>query len=93
MLLVVAGSGGTETSMAIIGDVSSGFTITTSVGIFTSLVIVGVGGFAGVMGRNGWNGLAAGLRGGSSCFAGTVGVVSESLISPSSLGVGSATGE
>jgi len=90
---MVVGSGGAETSIAMVGDVSSGFTPTASVATFTSLVIVGVGGFAGVMGREGWNGLAAGLRGGSSCFAGTVGVASESLISPSSLEVGSTTGE
>ena len=79
--------------MATIGDVSSVFTSPTSVGTFTSLVIVVVGGFAGVMGREGWNGLAVGLRGGSSGFAGAVGVVSESLISPSSLEVGSTIGE
>ena len=87
------GGGGAEISMAMMGDVSSGFTTGTSVETFTSLAIVGVGGFAGVMGREGWNGLAVGLRGGSSCFAGTVGVGSESLISPSSLEVGSSMGE
>lgn len=83
---------GAEISMATIGDVGSGFTSATPVGTFTSLIVVGVGGFAGVMGREGWNDLAVGLRGRSSGFAGTVGVVSESLISPSSLEAGSTTG-
>jgi hypothetical protein len=73
--------------MATTGDVGSGFESVTPVTPFTPLVITGVGGFEGVRGREGWNGLAAGLRGESSGFADTVGVLSESLISPSSLGV------
>jgi len=77
--------------MAVVGGVGSGFTSATPVTIFTALVVAGIRGFAGVMGREGWNGLAVGLRG-SSGFAGTVGVLSESLISPSSLEVRSTTG-
>ena len=77
--------------MTMVGDVGSGFTSATPVTTFTSLDIAEVGGFVG-MGREGWNDLAIGLRGGSSGFAGKVGVLSESLISPSSLGVGSTTG-
>jgi len=73
-----------------IGDVGSSFTSAPSVTTLTSLVITGVGGFAGVMEREGWNDLAVGL--GGECLANTVGVLSESLISPSSLGVGSTTG-
>ena len=89
MLLVGVGSWDVEASLRTIGDVGSGFTSATLVRASTSLVITGVGGFAGVMEREGRNGLAVGLRGGSSGFAGTVGVDSESLISPSSLEVGS----
>jgi len=89
---VVAGGRGSETSTAMIGDVGSAFISAIPAMTFTPLVIAGIGGFAGVMGREGWNGLAVGLRGGSSGFAGKVGVLSESLISPSSLEVGSTTG-
>ena len=59
----------------------------------TPLAIEGVGGFAGLIGREGWNGLAAGLRGGSSGFPDMAGVLSESLISPSSLEVDSTVGD
>lgn len=79
--------------MAIIGDVGSGFTPPIPVKALASLVITGVGGFAGVMGREGWNDLAVGLREGHSDFAAKVGVLSESLISPSSREVGSMADE
>ena len=89
---MVAGRRDAETSMAVVGDVGSSFTSATAVTNFTSLILAGDGGFAGVIGREGWNGLAVGLRWGFSDFTGTPGVASESLISPSSLGVGSMTG-
>ena len=73
------------------GEVGSAFTSAAAVTSFKSLILDGDEGLAGVIGREGWNGLAVGLRGGSSGLAGA-GVVSESLISPSSLGVGSTTG-
>lgn len=85
VLLEVEDSRGFETSIAMMGDVGSGFTPATPVTKFTSLVSEGVGGFAGVMGRDDRNDLAVGLRGKSSGFADMVGVLSESLISPSSL--------
>ena len=88
---MVAGGRGAERSMAMTGEVGSGFTSATAVTVFRSLILDGDEGLAGVIGREGWNGLAVGLRGGSSGFAGA-GVVSESLISPSSLGVESTTG-
>ena len=69
--------------MAIIGDVGSGFTPPIAVKAFASLVITGVGGFARVMGHEGWNDLAVGSREGTSDLAGRVRVLSESLISPS----------
>ena len=87
----MAGRRDAERSMATTGEVGSGFTSAAAAATFKSLILDGDEGRAGVIGREGWNGLAAALRGGSSCFAGA-GVVSESLISPSSLGVGSTTG-
>lgn len=93
VLLVVTGGLGAETSMAMVGDVGSDFTSTIPVTASTSLDVAGIGGFAIGMEREGWNDLAIGLRGESNDFAGTVGVDSESLISPSSLGVGSTTGD
>lgn len=83
---MVAGGRGAGRSMAVVGEVGSGFTSANAVTNFTSLILDGDDGFAGVIGREGWNGLAVGLRGRSSGFSGTAGVVSESLISPSSLG-------
>ena len=77
--------------MATTGEVGSGFTSAAAVATFKPLILDGDEGLAGVIGREGWNVLAVGLRGGSSGFAGA-GVVSESLISPSSLGIGSTTG-
>ena len=88
----MAGRLGAERSIAVVGDVGSGFTSPSADTTFISLVLSGDGGFAGVIRREGWNGLAVGLRGGSGSIAGAGGVVSESLISPSSLGVGSTTG-
>lgn len=89
MLLVVAGRRDAEMSMAMIGEVGSGFTSPNEVTNFMSLIRDGDEGFAGVSEREGRNDLAAGLRGGFSGFAGIARVVSESLISPSSLGVAS----
>ena len=93
MLLEVEDNWGPEMSMATTGDVGSGLTSANPVMTSTPLVIDGVGSFAGVIGREGWNDLAAGLREGPDGFPDTVGVLSESLISPSSLEVDSTVGD
>ena len=92
MLLVVMGRRGVEMSMEMTGEVGSGSIPPAEVTNFTSLILDGDEGFVGVIEWEGWKGLAAGLRGGFSGFAVTASVVSESLISPSSLGVASMEG-
>jgi hypothetical protein len=87
VLLDVEDCGSCETSIVMIGDVGSGFTSATAAIDFIPFAKTDVGRFPEREGLN------VGLGGRPSGLAGRVGVLSESLISPSSLGVGSTADE
>jgi hypothetical protein len=90
VLLDVEDCGSCETSIAMIGDVGSGFTSATATIDFIPFAKTDVWRFPEVMEREGLN---VGLGGRPSGLVGRVGVLSESLISPSSLEVGSTADE
>ena len=87
MSLDVEDCGSCEASIAMVGDVGSGFTAATD---FIPFAKTDAGRFPEAMEREGLN---VGLGGRPNGLAGRVGVLSESLISPSSLGAGSAADE